>query len=650
MYGTEPRLVGGRYEIGPVLGYGGMAEVYRGHDVRLGREVAVKTLRADLARDPTFHTRFRREAQSAAALNHPAIVSVYDTGEDVVNGVTVPYIVMEYIEGRTLRDVIQDEGRFTEQRAFEITAEVCAALDYSHRMGIIHRDIKPANVMLTPNGSIKVMDFGIARATTSATSSMTATAQVIGTAQYLSPEQARGETVDARSDVYSTGVLLYELLTGNPPFRGDSPVAVAYQHVREMPQPPSVYDPDLTPQADAIVFKAMAKSREERYQSAGDMRDDIERALAGRRVYAPLLAAGGATAMMAGPGGLGARSDATQRIPPGGYGDPTSRYDRYGNTGHQNTGYQDEYDDRYGPGSTGQFGGDDYPGDPSGPGDGGARSNWWKYALSALGVVLLFLVVFLVAKSALGGGGGSKVTIPSNLVGTNYTLTQSELENLGLNVKTHGQNDDTVEANKVISSSPDGGAKVKKGSTVTLNYSLGKPEIAVPKVVGFTQDGATQALQAQGFTVQVTTVAGGPGKVTGNVTQQDPAAGQKVAKGSQVTISVVGDQASVPNLVGQQYTAAVNAISQAGFMVGNVTRVTTTSQADGTVISQSPTADGGQVKLGSSINLQVAQAPAPTPTPSATPSATPSGPTPSPTDTSTGLFGAGPFGTRPLPH
>ena len=230
---TETQLLGGRYELGETLGIGGMAEVFRGRDVRLGRDVAVKMLRPDLARDPSFQARFRREAQSAASLNHPAIVAVYDTGED--NGVTTPYIVMEYVEGRTLREVLQTEGRLLPQRALEIVADVCAALEYSHRAGIIHRDIKPANVMLTPSGAVKVMDFGIARAVTDASPTMTQTAAVIGTAQYLSPEQARGEHVDARSDLYSTGCLLYELLTGRPPFVGDSPVAVAYQHVREDP-------------------------------------------------------------------------------------------------------------------------------------------------------------------------------------------------------------------------------------------------------------------------------------------------------------------------------------------------------------------------------------------------------------------------------
>src|SRR5215468_8994701 len=284
---TTPRLLGSRYEIGETLGYGGMAEVHLGRDVRLGREVAVKVLRADLARDPSFQARFRREAQAAASLNHPSIVAVYDTGEDMTgsNGST-PYIVMEYVEGRTLREVLKAEGRIMPRRAMEIVSDVCAALDFSHRNGIVHRDVKPGNVMITSTGTVKVMDFGIARAVADAGATMTATAAVIGTAQYLSPEQARGENVDARSDVYSTGCLLYELITGSPPFTGDSPVAVAYQHVRENAPVPSSLNPEVPRTVDSIVMKALAKNPLNRYQSAAEMRADLQRALADQPVSA----------------------------------------------------------------------------------------------------------------------------------------------------------------------------------------------------------------------------------------------------------------------------------------------------------------------------------------------------------------------------
>ncbi|MBI4939618.1 MAG: Stk1 family PASTA domain-containing Ser/Thr kinase, partial [Actinobacteria bacterium] len=270
---TSPRVLGNRYEVGDLLGRGGMAEVHLGRDTRLGRTVAIKLLRTDLARDATFQARFRREAQSAASLNHPAIVSVYDTGEEVVTEsgggvVPLPYIVMEYIEGRTLRDMLRGGQPLEVGLAMEITAGVLAALEYSHKAGIVHRDIKPANVMLTPRGDVKVMDFGIARALADASATMTQTQAVIGTAQYLSPEQARGETVDARSDLYSAGCLLYELLTARPPFVADSPVAVAYQHVREPAQPPSTFNPAIPETVDRIVMHALEKDRESRYQSA----------------------------------------------------------------------------------------------------------------------------------------------------------------------------------------------------------------------------------------------------------------------------------------------------------------------------------------------------------------------------------------------
>jgi serine/threonine protein kinase len=293
-------LVGGRYELGEVIGRGGMAEVLHGTDVRLGRDVAVKVLREDLARDPSFQARFRREAQSAASLDAPTVVAVFDTGEDERG---VPWIVMEYVDGRTLRDVLTTEGRLLPQRALEVTADVCSALDVAHAAGMVHRDIKPANVMLTSRGEVKVMDFGIARAAAGNESTMTQTSAVIGTAAYLSPEQARGEHVDARSDLYSTGCLLYELVTGAPPFVGDSPVAVAYQHVREDPVPPSEYDPSLSLDVDAVILKAMAKNPANRYQSADEMREDLLRAVAGQPVLATPVLRGddGETTMLSAP-------------------------------------------------------------------------------------------------------------------------------------------------------------------------------------------------------------------------------------------------------------------------------------------------------------------------------------------------------------
>src|ERR1044071_9708132 len=299
---AQARLLGGRHQVGELLGYGGMAEVHRGRDLRLGRDVAIKTLRSDLARDSTFQMRFRREAENAAALNHPAIVAVYDTGDERgPAGEELPYIVMEFVNGRTLKEVLAAEGRLMPRRALEITADICAALEFSHRHGIIHRDIKPGNVMLTQTGQVKVMDFGIARALASGATTMTQTSAVIGTAQYLSPEQARGEAVDARSDVYAAGCVLFELLVGHPPFVGDSPVSVAYQHVREDPRPPSDINREVPPDVDAIVLKALAENPLNRYQSAQEMRADALRAVAGRPVLAPPVMPAAETMAMTGP-------------------------------------------------------------------------------------------------------------------------------------------------------------------------------------------------------------------------------------------------------------------------------------------------------------------------------------------------------------
>ena len=277
--------LGDRYDVGQVIGRGGMAEVYEGTDRRLNRRVAIKVLRPDLARDPMFQERFRREAQSAAGLNHPNIVAIYDTGEDLIgegaNQVSVPYIVMEFVDGVTLRHMLNNGPRILPERALEVIAGVLAALDYAHRHGIVHRDIKPANIMINTNGDSKVMDFGIARAMSDAATSVTATSAVMGTAQYLSPEQARGELVDARSDIYSSGCVLYELLTGVTPFYGDSPVAIAYQHVNEPPKPPSSLDNSIPSSLDSITLGALAKAPSSRYQTAAEMRSDVDRSIAG---------------------------------------------------------------------------------------------------------------------------------------------------------------------------------------------------------------------------------------------------------------------------------------------------------------------------------------------------------------------------------
>jgi predicted Ser/Thr protein kinase len=314
---TTPHVLLDRYEVGRLLGAGGMAEVFEGRDRLLARRVAIKVLQAQFARDPSFLIRFKREAQAAASLSHPNIVAVYDTGsEDGTH-----FIVMEYVDGRTLKEVIRAEGRLYPERAAEICQDVCNALVAAHARGLIHRDIKPGNVMLTPDGKVKVMDFGIARATTSET--ITQTAAVVGTAQYISPEQAQGQTVDYRSDLYSLGCCLYEMLTGTVPFTGATPVAIAYRHVREDPTPPRQLNPDIPAPLEAICLKAMAKLPDNRYQTAAEFQDDLERFRTGQPVLATPLLDPAATTQAIPRGETGA--DRTAMLG-GAVADPTAGY------------------------------------------------------------------------------------------------------------------------------------------------------------------------------------------------------------------------------------------------------------------------------------------------------------------------------------
>jgi serine/threonine-protein kinase len=576
---TQPRLLGGRYELDGVVGRGGMAEVYRARDIRLDRIVAIKTLRADLARDQIFQARFRREAQSAASLNHPSIVAVYDTGEDMATSVPVPYIVMEYVDGRTVRDLLQEGHRLLPERSLEIIDGVLRALEYSHQAGIVHRDIKPGNVMVTRNGDIKVMDFGIARAMSDAQATMTQTAQVIGTAQYLSPEQARGDRVDARSDLYSAGCLLYELLTGRPPFTGDSPVAIAYQHVRENPVPPSRVDPDVPPWADAIVLKAMAKSPADRYQSAAEMRADLQRAASGMPVSAPTTRLDNypRTQRM----GTGAMMAGTTQIPP-----------------------VDDYD---------------YPGgDYDRGGRGGGVRRWIPWVL---GLVLVIGVVAGVAYYLLAGGGKT-YAVP--LVDNEPVATaQTQIKTAHLRSTVIDQASANVNKGLVIKSSPAQGNNVAANTLVTLYVSTGAAPVAVPNVEGKQQNAAETTLQNDGFAVviQPDTTSTEP---AGTVVSQDPIGGTTVAPGSKVTLSVSG-AASVPNVVGLSQASATTSLQSAGFKVNVETVAGQNGTAAGDVWQQNPTANSTAAP-GSAVTILVQpQLATTTPSPSVTPSPTASG-------------------------
>jgi eukaryotic-like serine/threonine-protein kinase len=586
---TEPTLIGGRYELGDLLGRGGMSEVRKARDTRLGRTVAVKRLRTDLASDATFQARFRREAQSSASLNHPSIVSVYDTGEEMStdgSDVAQPYIVMECVQGRTLRDIIREGRKILPERALEITSDVLAALDYSHRTGIIHRDIKPANVMLTPAGDVKVMDFGIARAVSDASSTMTQTAAVVGTAQYLSPEQARGETVDSRSDVYSTGCLLYELLTGRPPFVGDSPVAVAYQHVRENPAPPSDHDDQLDPEIDAIVLKSLAKRVEDRYQSAAAMRADIERYLAGH----PIQAA---------PPPLAPVDD----VPPAAH--PTQVI------------------------STTATGMTAVPaGAPPGRGGRGGRSG--------LMVLIGFLAILVIAGAAYILPGLFEEPVNDEQVPALVGLTQNEaraaIREAGLAVGTiDRESSETVPADQVIEQSPNRDLYVPPGTAVDFTLSLGVPETDVPYVLGQPKDSARTVIESNDLKVKFETEESDEPK--DNVVRTEPASGQRVAEGTVVTLFISEGPEGVPNVVGMRQGEAERAIRQAGFEP-EVVETAETTEPKKTVIRQIPadgTADQGDtITIFVSIYEPPVEPPAPTETP--LPSETP---LPVPTETPT---------------
>ena len=607
------QVVGGRYELGELLGRGGMAEVRRAIDQRLGRPVAVKQLRADLATDPTFQARFRREAQSAAGLNHPNIVAVYDTGEeqDPATGVLVPYIVMELVEGPTLRDVLREGRKILPERALELTAGVLDALTYSHRAGIVHRDIKPANVMLTHAGNVKVMDFGIARAVADTSATMTQTAAVIGTAQYLSPEQARGETVDARSDLYSAGCLMYELLVGRPPFTGESPVSVAYQHVREAPVPPSRIDPSVPPDIDAIVLKALEKEPDNRYQSAREMKADINRVLAGESVTA---APGGAPTAVRPAIPAGADADATRVVP-------------------AQTATVAQGPNRILPGAGPEDFDEDEP----------PRKR-------RAGLAVLLTVLILLVLAALGAGGyywwqqnqnqaappPTKVSVPS-VLGMDRTRAEAELKSKGLvpNITSvNGADDDTK--NTAVKQDPTGGTRVDPRSTVKVEINVGPKQATIPEdLVGKKAKKVERLLEDAGFDPDniKREDAQQPEPLDakkGDVLAIDPQEGSTVAADSEITLTVATGKSQVPNLMGKQADAAEQDAENAGFHT-QVKTVIDNDNPEGIVVSQSYS-EGTLVERGTTIVISVAKhsEPSPSPTPTPTGPAT-SSTSPSPT-------------------
>ncbi|MPZ25350.1 MAG: Stk1 family PASTA domain-containing Ser/Thr kinase [Micromonosporaceae bacterium] len=553
------RLLGGRYELGELLGYGGMAEVHRGRDLRLGREVAIKMLRTDLARDHTFQMRFRREAQNVATLNHPGIAAVYDTGEEhAATGEALPYIVMEFVAGHTLKDVLAAEGRLQPRRALEISADICAALEFSHRHGIIHRDVKPGNVMVTPNGQVKVMDFGIARDLASGATTMTQTSAVIGTAQYLSPEQARGEAVDARSDVYATGCVLFELLCGHPPFVGDSPVSVAYQHVREDPRAPSQLNPEVPPDVDAVVLKALAKNPANRYQSAAEMRADLLRAAGGRPVLATPVLSNAETALLG------------QQGEPARVGDPGRR-----------------------------------------------RASTW--VLIVLGVLGVLAVIALIVGLILTNQAPRQVDVPE-VLGMSPEEAVAEIEGAELTAEAGAPvvGDCEREEGQVESQDPAAGTALDVNSTVTYSVCGGPEQVEVPQIVGSNRENAESLLEDAGLVGEFEEVD--DERPEGEVISADPSPGTSVDVGSTVTVQVSRDNIlQVPDVRGQSQDQATATLEARGLVPNVVEASGPPEDVDqvGTVAAQDP-GPGTEARDGDTVTIEVYPAGAdlevPTPT------------------------------------
>lgn len=555
--------LGQRYELGDMIGTGGMSDVYSATDTLLGREVAVKIMRADLARDEGFRERFRKEAQNGGSLNHPAIVAVYDTGDTDMHGVTVPYIVMELVRGKTLRAIINESAPIGPSDAAKMLIPVCEALQVSHDAGIIHRDIKPANIMITPTGDVKVMDFGIARALGDATSAMTATAAVIGTAQYLSPEQARGKSADARSDIYALGCVFYELLTGKAPFSGDSPLAIAYQHVQEDPVPPSEFIPALSPtvsvNVDAVCLTAMAKHPGDRYQSATEFADDL------RRIERGSVAMAARNHLQTEP------APVPQPVPE--------------------------------------------PADPPTevvvlPPPPVQKKSPWGTVLATLVVLSLLGAGGYYAYTTLGSGLGPRpapqsqnVAIP-NVSGQPEAAATAQLTQLGFKVERKDEASPTVPKGEVIATNPAAGSQIRSGATVTLVVSSGKEVVEVPELKGMTTEDALRALTDAGLQLDPTVKQENSDTIMeGQIVEQAPAPGAQVSKGSRVAITVSSgvEEIRVPIIDGMLWDNAEINLTDLGFVPQ--VRVVESELPAGTVISLEES--GQKLPKGSVVNVTI---------------------------------------------
>lgn len=545
---------GGRYSVIERVGAGGMAEVYRARDELLGREVAVKVLSERFSRDRSFVERFRREAQSAANLNHPNIVSLFDYGADE----GTYFIVMEFIDGKSLSDIIAEDGALLSERAAEISSDVAAALERAHEGGLVHRDIKSSNIMITRAGETKVTDFGIARAVGGDDQmTMTQTGMVIGTAAYLSPEQAQGNPVDGRSDVYSLGVVLYEMLTGRTPFQGDTPLSIAYKHVREDPRPPSDFNPDVPEALDSICLKALAKNPENRFSSAREMHADLQRFLSGHAVHAtPLMA------------------DATMVAPAGGT-----------EVLRETDVYEDEP----------------------------PRSRAALYVLATILILALFgLLAYLLANNLFGG---EPVEVPG-VVGLTEDEARDVLEEASLSVEVE-RRPSRRPVGEVTAQAPEEGETVQEGDTVTITVSQGPRQTEVPDVVGLDQEEAEEELEDARLRVGSVTEEPNEEFEAGQVIRQTPPAGAEVAVRTEVdlVISSGPEEVLVPSVVGLQEEQARQNIEAVGLEV-QVNRQPD-SAPEGQVIAQDP--EGGTpATRGDTVVILVSEGPEERPMPDVT--------------------------------
>ncbi|KFI77318.1 Stk1 family PASTA domain-containing Ser/Thr kinase [Bifidobacterium mongoliense] len=590
-------LANGRYQLGQLIGRGGMAEVRVANDTRLGRTVAIKIMRSDLANDEIFLTRFRREAHSVAQMNNPNIVNIYDSGEETGVDETghterMPYIVMEYVKGQTLRDIIKANGPLSQRDAEQVMLGVLGALDYSHRMGIIHRDIKPGNIMISDQGMVKVMDFGIARALDDSVATMTKSQGVVGTAQYLSPEQARGETVDMRSDLYSAGCVLYEMLTGRPPFTGDSAVAIAYQHVSEVATPPSAVVPGLPKMWDQICAKAMAKDRQNRYATASEFKNDVLTFMNGG---IPVAAAFNPLTDLA---NMKERKEAEQTAA------------TQAMTPNETTATQ-----AYNP-VTGQF-------ESVAPAasDTMVKSRAEQRALAAknkrrkrnitIGAIIAGLVIILAAVFGFYAYENQRkanalVVVPTFTSETTQDRAKAQLQEIGLRISVKEDTDSTQPKGTWTKQDPRGGTKVARGSAVDVWFSTGPKTATVPTVKNLTQDEARSTLEDAGFKVNPSIQSENSNDVPKDrATRTDPAEGSSLEQGETVTLYISTGMTQVPdNLVGKPQDQVINTLRGLGFSTDSRSDQTSDTVPAGSVISINP-GSGTVVQQGTSITIHV---------------------------------------------